>query len=216
MRHWTGSWIVAARCARRCRLPDLTAYNQKRLTDPSLPPVPALFIICDEYQELFSGGGRNPGTFLADRTAWPCVPHVFELVGQTVDPRSFLTCASCWASPSRLAPAGRRTGEAIDAEIAAHLPETARRAPRCCGWPSASRARAGSFLFLRALSAPGCGRFRRRPSRRAGTWFEPRPFCPRRLPTTPTVCWPPRGEPGRQCPRRPRPARTRVSGLPPS
>ncbi len=33
---------------------DLTVYNQRRLTDPSLPPVPVLWVIADEYQELLS------------------------------------------------------------------------------------------------------------------------------------------------------------------
>ena len=50
MRHSTGELDRrGALCAALPDCPDLTAYNQKRLTDPSLPPVPALFVICDEY-----------------------------------------------------------------------------------------------------------------------------------------------------------------------
>ena len=34
--------------------PDVTTYNQRRLLDPSLPPIPALWVITDEYNEVFA------------------------------------------------------------------------------------------------------------------------------------------------------------------
>ena len=34
--------------------PDVTTYNQRRLVDPSLPPIPALWVITDEYNEVFA------------------------------------------------------------------------------------------------------------------------------------------------------------------
>ncbi|GAA2424359.1 type VII secretion protein EccCa [Mycolicibacterium llatzerense] len=33
-------------------VPDITTYNQRRLTDPSLPPIPALWVVTDEYNEV--------------------------------------------------------------------------------------------------------------------------------------------------------------------
>jgi S-DNA-T family DNA segregation ATPase FtsK/SpoIIIE len=37
---------------------DLNVYNEKRMVDPSLEPVPGLVVIIDEYQELFVRAGR--------------------------------------------------------------------------------------------------------------------------------------------------------------
>lgn len=40
--------------------PDVTTYNQLRLTDPSLPPIPALWVITDEYNEVFRDSVYGP------------------------------------------------------------------------------------------------------------------------------------------------------------
>ena len=68
--------------------PDVTAYNQRRLQDPSLPPIPALWVITDEYNEVFSDpiwGPKFRRLYLRIARVGRSL-HVFlKLVGQTMD-----------------------------------------------------------------------------------------------------------------------------------
>ena len=105
---------------------DLNVYNEKRMVDPSLEPVPGLVVIIDEYQELFRS---ELGTEFVD-LCWRIVRqgrsmHVFlQLAGQTVDSHRLMKIRSLIGFFMAL-----RTGteedsrEAIGSSIAAHLPE---------------------------------------------------------------------------------------------
>lgn len=68
--------------------PDVTTYNQRRLKDPSLPPIPALWVITDEYNEVFADpiyGPKFRKLYLRIARVGRSL-HVFlKLVGQTVD-----------------------------------------------------------------------------------------------------------------------------------
>jgi type VII secretion protein EccCa/type VII secretion protein EccCb len=68
--------------------PDVTAYNQRRLADPSLPPIPALWVITDEYNEVFADpiwGPKFRRLYLRIARVGRSL-HVFlKLVGQTKD-----------------------------------------------------------------------------------------------------------------------------------
>ncbi|MBE1551841.1 S-DNA-T family DNA segregation ATPase FtsK/SpoIIIE [Mycobacterium sp. OAS707] len=68
--------------------PDITTYNQRRLVDPSLPPIPALWVITDEYNEVFADpiwGPKFRKLYLRIARVGRSL-HVFlQLVGQTKD-----------------------------------------------------------------------------------------------------------------------------------
>jgi type VII secretion protein EccCa/type VII secretion protein EccCb len=68
--------------------PDVTTYNQRRLLDPSLPPIPALWVITDEYNEVFADpiyGPKFRRLYLRIARVGRSL-HVFlKLVGQTKD-----------------------------------------------------------------------------------------------------------------------------------
>jgi S-DNA-T family DNA segregation ATPase FtsK/SpoIIIE len=68
--------------------PDVTSYNQRRLADPSLPPIPALWVITDEYNEVFADpiwGPKFRRLYLRIARVGRSL-HVFlKLVGQTKD-----------------------------------------------------------------------------------------------------------------------------------
>ncbi|WP_241777317.1 type VII secretion protein EccCa [Mycobacterium intracellulare] len=68
--------------------PDVTTYNQRRLLDPSLPPIPALWVITDEYNEVFADpiwGPKFRRLYLRIARVGRSL-HVFlNLVGQTKD-----------------------------------------------------------------------------------------------------------------------------------
>lgn len=68
---------------------DLTVYNQRRLTDPSLPPVPvSTMVIADEYQELLSDrdwGDKFFSLFWRIMRQGRAYHMFLQLVGQTVD-----------------------------------------------------------------------------------------------------------------------------------
>jgi S-DNA-T family DNA segregation ATPase FtsK/SpoIIIE len=68
--------------------PDVTTYNQRRLVDPSLPPIPALWVITDEYNEVFADpiyGPKFRRLYLRIARVGRSL-HVFlKLVGQTKD-----------------------------------------------------------------------------------------------------------------------------------
>ena len=156
---------------------DLNVYNEKRLIDPSLEPVPALVVIIDEYQELF---GSELGSKFID-LCWRIVRqgrslHVFlQLAGQTVDVHRLQKIRSLIGFFMAL-----RTGteedsrEAIGSSIAAHLPEKGREGT---GYlregqrpPREFRAFYSSPPFV---PPPESGPA---PMAAAGTWFTPRPF----------------------------------------
>jgi len=156
---------------------DLTVYNEKRMIDPSLEPVPALVVIIDEYQELF---GSELGSKFID-LCWRIVRqgrslHVFlQLAGQTVDVHRLQKIRSLIGFFMAL-----RTGteedsrEAIGSSIAAHLPEKGREGT---GYlregqrpPREFRAFYSSPSFV---PPPESGPA---PVAAAGTWFTPRLF----------------------------------------
>lgn len=68
--------------------PDVTTYNRRRLVDPSLPPIPVLWVITDEYNEVFADpiwGPKFRKLYLRIARVGRSL-HVFlKLVGQTKD-----------------------------------------------------------------------------------------------------------------------------------
>jgi type VII secretion protein EccCa/type VII secretion protein EccCb len=166
-----------ALCAAQ-NVPDLTTYNQRRVTDPSLPPVPALFIICDEYQEML--GDPQWGPKFRD-LFWRIVRlgrayHMFvQLVGQTLDTQQLRQVRKLLGF-TIAARTGREedSREAIGSTVAAHLPEkgaegtaylrVAQRQPR-----------EFRFFYSSAEFISHAGPDTAEPLR-AGTWFDPRPF----------------------------------------
>ncbi|WP_375489191.1 type VII secretion protein EccCa, partial [uncultured Mycobacterium sp.] len=159
--------------------PDVTTYNQRRLTDPSLPPIPALFVICDEYNEMFT----DPIWGLKFRQLfWRIVRqgrslHVFlQLVGQIVDTQNLRDIRKQLGF-TIAARTGREedSREAIGSGVAAHIPpenaegtaylRVALRQPR-------------QFRFFYSSAPFVASRASRRAVEpvRAGTWFEPRVF----------------------------------------
>jgi S-DNA-T family DNA segregation ATPase FtsK/SpoIIIE len=167
-----------ALCAALDGVPDLTAYNQRRLTDPSLAPVPALFVICDEYQEMLADPEWGPKF---QKLFWRIVRqgrayHMFlQLVGQTVDTQKLRDTRKLLGF-TIAARTGREedSREAIGSTVAAHLPEkgaegtaylrVAQRQPR-----------EFRFFYSSAEFIPPVGTDTAEPVR-AGTWFDPRPF----------------------------------------
>jgi DNA segregation ATPase FtsK/SpoIIIE-like protein len=159
--------------------PDMTTYNQRRLTDPSLPPIPALFVICDEYNEMFT----DPLWGLKFRQLfWRIVRqgrslHVFlQLVGQVVDSQNLRDIRKQLGF-TIAARTGREedSREAIGSGVAAHIPpenaegtaylRVALREPR------QYRFFFSSAPFIPARVSAGAVE-----PVRAGTWFEPRVF----------------------------------------
>ena len=168
-----------ALCAALEGVPDLTAYNQRRLTDPSLAPVPALFVICDEYQEMLADPEWGPKF---QKLFWRIVRqgrayHMFlQLVGQTVDTQKLRDTRKLLGF-TIAARTGREedSREAIGSTVAAHLPEkgaegtaylrVAQRQPR-----------EFRFFYSSAEFVPPVGADDNAEPVRAGTWFDPRPF----------------------------------------
>ncbi|MFZ0833806.1 MAG: FtsK/SpoIIIE domain-containing protein, partial [Mycobacterium sp.] len=156
---------------------DLNVYNEKRLIDPSLAPVPALVVIIDEYQELF---GSELGSKFID-LCWRIVRqgrslHVFlQLAGQTVDVHRLQKIRSLIGFFMAL-----RTGteedsrEAIGSSIAAHLPEKGREGT---GYLREGQRPPREFRTFYSsppfVPPPDSGPA---PVVAAGTWFTPRPF----------------------------------------
>ena len=105
--------------------PDVTTYNQRRLTDPSLPPIPALWVISDEYNEMFADPiwGRSSAACSAHRARGPLAARV--LAAGRPDgghPESARHPQAAWASPSPRAPAPRRSrGRRSAIRRAAHI-----------------------------------------------------------------------------------------------
>ena len=168
-----------ALCAALPDCPDLTAYNQKRLTDPSLQPVPALFIICDEYPELLSDEQWGPKY---QELFWRIVRlgrayHMFlQLVGQTVDTQKLRNVRKLLGF-TIAARTGREedSREAIGTKVAAHLPETGAEGTAYLR-VAQRQPREYRFFFSSAPYVPRAQSAPEAASRRAGTWFEPRPF----------------------------------------
>jgi type VII secretion protein EccCb len=172
---------------------DLNVYNEKRMVDPSLEPVPGLVVIIDEYQELFRS---DLGAEFVD-LCWRIVRqgrslHVFlQLAGQTVDTHRLMKIRSLIGFFMAL-----RTGteedsrEAIGSSIAAHLPEKGKegtgylregmRAPR------EFRAFFSSPPFVPPPEDGG-----QAPVAAAGTWFTPRTFTATEVPDIEGLLAPP-------------------------
>ncbi len=163
---------------------DLNVYNEKRMVDPSLEPVPGLVVIIDEYQELFRS---ELGTEFVD-LCWRIVRqgrsmHVFlQLAGQTVDSHRLMKIRSLIGFFMAL-----RTGteedsrEAIGSSIAAHLPEKGKEGT---GYlregmrpPREFRAFYSSPPFVPPPEDGGPA-----PVAAAGTWFTPRSFTATEVP----------------------------------
>ncbi|HZA10649.1 type VII secretion protein EccCa [Mycobacterium sp.] len=157
---------------------DLNVYNERRLSDPSLPPVPALFIICDEYQEMLGHPVWGPDF---QKLFWRIVRqgrayHMFlQLVGQTVDLQKLRDIRKLLGFTIAM-----RTGreedsrDAIDSAIAAHVPEKGAEGTAFLRVAQLAPREFRTF-FSSAEFAP--------PSEdagvttaRAGSWFNPRPF----------------------------------------
>jgi type VII secretion protein EccCb len=168
-----------ALCASLDGVPDLTVYNQRRLTDPSLPPVPALFIICDEYQEMLGDKDWGPKF---QKLFWRIVRlgrayHMFlQLVGQTVDTQKLRDVRKLLGF-TIAARTGREedSREAIGSTVAAHLPE--RGAEGTAFLRVAQRQpREFRFFFSSSEFVPNATHLDVAEPLKAGTWFEPRPF----------------------------------------
>ena len=135
---------------------DLNVYNEKRMIDPSLEPVPGLVVIIDEYQELF---GSELGSKFID-LCWRIVRqgrsmHVFlQLAGQTVDSHRLMKIRSLIGFFMAL-----RTGteedsrEAIGSSIAAHLPEKGREGTGYLREGAAPAARVPGLLLVAPVRA---------------------------------------------------------------
>ena len=154
-----------ALCAALDGVPDLTAYNQRRLTDPSLPPVPALFVICDEYQEMLADPEWGPKF---QKLFWRIVRqgrayHMFlQLVGQTVDTQKLRDTRKLLGF-TIAARTGREedSREAIGSTVAAHLPEKGAEGHRLSAGGAAPAARVPVLLFLGGVHPAGGHRGRR-------------------------------------------------------
>ena len=172
---------------------DLNVYNEKRMVDPSLEPVPGLVVIIDEYQELF---GSELGSKFID-LCWRIVRqgrsmHVFlQLAGQTVDSHRLMKIRSLIGFFMAL-----RTGteedsrEAIGSSIAAHLPEKGKEGT---GYlregqrpPREFRAFYSSPPFVPPPEDGGPV-----PVAAAGTWFTPRTFTATEVPDEDGLLAPP-------------------------
>lgn len=160
--------------------PDVTTYNQKRLTDPSLPPIPLLYVIVDEYNEMFA----DPLFGLKFRQLfWRIVRqgrslHVFlQLVGQTLDSQNLRDIRKLLGF-TLAARTGREedSRDALGSAVAAHIPSegaegtaflrVAMRTPREFRFFFSS-----SEFQPHDISANGQAE-----QVRAGTWFTPRQF----------------------------------------
>ena len=168
-----------ALCAALPDCPDLTTYNQKRLTDPSLPPVPALWVICDEYQELLNDeqwGQKFKELF------WRIVRqgrayHIYlQLVGQTMDSQKLRDVRKLlgFIVAARM---GREEDarEAIDSKAPAHLPESGAEGTAYLK-VAQRQPREFRYYFSSGLYVPKKQTTAELESRQAGTWFEPRVF----------------------------------------
>ena len=165
-------------CAALDDCPDLNAYNEKRLTDPSLPPVPALFIICDEYQEMLGHPEWGPKY---QKLFWRIVRlgrayHMFlQLVGQTVDLQKLRDTRRLLGFTIAM-----RTGreedsrDAIDSSIAAHLPEKGAEGTAFLRVAQSAPREFRTFFSSADFVPPTDDGMVT--SARAGTWFSPRPF----------------------------------------
>ena len=172
---------------------DLTVYNQRRLTDPSLPPVPVLWVIADEYQELLSDrdwGDKFRSLFWRIMRQGRAYHMFLQLVGQTVDTQKLRDIRKLLGFTI----AGR-TGteedsrEALGVGSPPRLTRKARRVLRSCGWRSASHASSDSSI-PRLISF-------RRPGPTTAVHWRPAPGSspalsrPKRPPTS-MACWPSR------------------------
>ena len=168
-----------ALCAALPDCPDLTAYNQKRLTDPSLPPVPALWVICDEYQELLADeewGQKFQELFWRIVRQGRAYHMYLQLVGQTLDSQQLRKVRKLlgFIVAARM---GREedSREAINSKVAAHLPETGAEGTAYLR-VAQRQPREFRYFYSSGLYVPKRQTTAESQSRQAGTWFEPRVF----------------------------------------
>ncbi len=118
--------------------PDVTTYNRRRLVDPTLPPIPVLWVITDEYNEVFADpiwGPKFRKLYLRIARVGRSLQVFLKLVGQTKDTQICGTSPSCSVTTSRRrAPARRRNPKPGSAMPGWRPPLGARKAPPICGW----------------------------------------------------------------------------------
>ena len=159
--------------------PDVTTYNHRRLTDPSLAPIPVLWVIVDEYNEMLKDplwGAKFRALFERIARVGRSL-HVFlQLVGQTVDTQGLREVSKLlgFRVAARL---GREqdSREAIGSAVAAHVPEEGAEGTAFLR-VALRQPRQYRFFFSSARFVPTVVDEGPVPPLRAGTWFEPRPF----------------------------------------
>ena len=118
--------------------PDVTAYNQRRLADPSLPPIPALWVITDEYNEVFADpiwGPKFRRLYLRIARVGRSL-HVFlKLVGQTKDTQNLrdITKLLGYSIAARTG-TEEESRAAIGDTRAAHIAPVGEEGTAICGW----------------------------------------------------------------------------------
>ena len=163
---------------------------------------------------MSSGGRSSRSCSGASCGSGPRLPHV-PAAGRSDGghPEAAQRPQAARASPSPRAPGARRTRARRSApRWPPTCPRPAPRAPRICGWRSASRASSGSSTPRRRIVPQGPddrgGSVRGGPAPGLSRGRSPRP-----RPTTSTVCWPPRSNPATGAPRRPLTGALRVRGV---
>lgn len=158
---------------------DLNDYNRHRLTDPSLPPIPVLWVICDEYNEMLADPIWGPKF---RRLFWRIgrlgrAYHIFlQLVGQVVDTQNLRDVRKVLGFTI----AGRTSREedsreAIGSSVAAHVPEEGAEGTAYLR-VALRQPREFKFFYSSAKHVPRAVTADSAEPLRAGTWFEPRTF----------------------------------------
>ncbi len=159
--------------------PDVTTYNERRRTDPSLPPIPVLWVVVDEYNEMLKDKLYGPKfRLLFERICRVGRSlHVFlQLVGQTVDTQGLREINKLlgFRVAARL---GREedSREAIGSGIAAHIPEQGAEGTAYLR-VALRQPREFRYFFTSARFTPRAVESGPAQPVRAGTWFTPRVF----------------------------------------
>jgi S-DNA-T family DNA segregation ATPase FtsK/SpoIIIE len=159
--------------------PDVTTYNERRRTDPSLPPIPVLWVVVDEYNEMLRDKIYGPKfRALFERICRVGRSlHVFlQLVGQTVDTQNLREVNKLlgFRVAARL---GREedSREAIGSGIAAHIPEQGAEGTAYLR-VALRQPREFRYFFTSARFTPRALESGPAQPVRAGTWFTPRVF----------------------------------------
>ena len=159
--------------------PDVTTYNERRRTDPSLPPIPVLWVVVDEYNEMLKDKTYGPKfRVLFERICRVGRSlHVFlQLVGQTVDTQNLREVNKLlgFRVAARL---GREedSREAIGSGIAAHIPEQGAEGSAYLR-VALRQPREFRYFFTSARFTPKADESGPAQPVPAGTWFAPREF----------------------------------------